>query len=91
MEIQDVQIWKNGTEKVANQLDLRIIADDLSTAATFYYSLSSGAIEEGASSEVLTDGNLTISGEDYQTWGDSGDINLEAYVWAAGKLSLTLV
>lgn len=91
MEIQGVQIWKNGTEKIANQLDLRIIADDLSTSATFYYSLSSGAVKGGASSEVLADGNLTISGEDYHTWGDSDDINLEAYVWAADQLSLTLI
>ena len=41
--------------------------------------------------QQLVDGNLSISGQDYQDWGKATDINLWAYEWAAGKLNLVLV
>jgi len=41
MKIQPVQSWQNGQAKEATEFDLRIINDNLSTSATFYYSLSS--------------------------------------------------
>jgi hypothetical protein len=43
------------------------------------------------SSEILTQGNLIISGEDYDNWNNETNINDAAYVWAAGKLGLTLI
>jgi len=39
--IQPVTSWQNGQEKQATIFDLRIVGDNLSTSATFYYSLSS--------------------------------------------------
>ena len=88
--IQPVQVWKNGEEKQANALNLILINDDLATSATFYYQLfASSTDEEGnVSSEQLADGNVGMSGEDYQNWDDSND---GAYNYCAGKLNLVII
>ena len=83
--IQPVLIWANGSNSQATQLSLTIINDNLSTSATLYYQLLS---EDGTQ---LAQGNLTIEGEEYQSWGEASDVNNEAYVITANKLSLTLV
>lgn len=88
--IQPVQVWKNGEEKQANAFNLILINDDLATSATFYYQLiASSSDEEGnVSTEQLADGNIGMSGEDYQNWDDSND---SAYQYCAEKLNLTIV
>jgi hypothetical protein len=81
-----------------------IVNDNLSTSATFYYQICNveetpaPPVEEGQgfsspiqTTQVLFNGNLTMSGEDYENWGDSGDINAEAYTWATQQLNLVLV
>ena len=83
--IQPVSIWNYGVISEATQLSLNIINDNLDTSATLYYQLLA---EDGTQ---LAQGNLTIDGEEYQTWGASSDINSEAYVIAATKLALTLI
>jgi hypothetical protein len=65
-----------------------IVNDDLSSSATFSYQLLNVTVN---GSQSLANGNLTISGTDYENWGNSGDINNEAYVWAAQQLNLTLI
>lgn len=88
--IQNVQVWKNGEEKQANTFNLILINDDLATSATFYYQLiAKSEDEEGnVSTEQLADGNVGMSGEDYQNWDDSND---GAYSYCAEKLNLTIV
>jgi hypothetical protein len=88
--IQQVQVWKNGEEKQANTLSLVLINDDLATNATFYYQLIASTLgEEGVVAiEQLADGNVSMSGEDYQNWDDSND---GAYTFCAAKLNLTIV
>jgi hypothetical protein len=83
--IQPVSIWANGFNSQATQLSLTIINDNLSTSATLYYQLLT---EDGTQ---LAQGNLTIDGEEYQTWGEAENINDAAYTIAATKLALTLV
>jgi len=83
--IQPVLIWANGVNSQATQLSLTIVADNLSTSATLYYQLLSEDRTQ------LAQGNLTIDGEEYQTWGEAYDVNNEAYVIAATKLALTLI
>jgi hypothetical protein len=83
--IQPVSIWANGVNSQATQLLLSIVNDNLQSFATLYYQLLS---EDGTQ---LAQGNLTIDGEEYQTWGASSDVNNEAYVIAANKLSLILI
>ena len=91
--IQPINVWVNGEQKVANQFNLRIIEDDLSNSATFYYELINQTIpDEGDPvNTVLANGNSSLSGEEYDAWDDSGDVNNEAYVLIAAKLNLTLV
>ena len=88
--IQNVQVWKNGEEKQANAFNLILINDDLKSSATFYYQLlASSTDEEGnVSTEQLADGNVGMSGEDYQNWDDSND---GAYNYCAGKLNLVII
>lgn len=84
-QIQPISIWANGVNSQATQLSLTLINDNLSTSATLYYQLLS---EDGTQ---LAQGNLTIEGEQYQSWGEASDVNNEAYVIAATKLALTLI
>ncbi len=39
----------------------------------------------------VAQGNLAMTGQDYIDWNDGPEINDEAFVWAAGKLNLTLI
>lgn len=91
-QIQPVTIWSNGTNSQANYFGLTIINDNLSTSATFYYQLFSCVDTDGTQNcTQLSDGNLTLSGAEYDAWGESGNINDDAYTICAGKLGLTLV
>lgn len=85
MNISPISIWVNGSNQTASQFLLNCIFDNLSNEAQFYYQL------QDASSIKLVDGNLVMSGADYQNWNDNPDINLAAYQWAALQLSITLI
>lgn len=92
-QIQPVNTWKNGEVKTANYLDLRIIADDLKASATMYYELKDlqtdiNGIEQHIS---ISDGNISIEGQEYENWGTTVDVNTDAYNIAASKLNLTLI
>jgi len=84
-QIQPVSIWYNGQMVQATLFNLVSISDNLSTSATFYYALLN------AEEVRLADGNLTMTGFDYEAYSTSPDSNSYAYNWAAGKLNLTLV
>jgi hypothetical protein len=89
--IQPVNIWSGGQSLQANNLDMYIINDNLSSSATFYYQLLKvETIDDNTSSQQLAQGNLTISGTDYDNWNTTPDINDAAFIWAAGQLNLTL-
>jgi len=90
MKISPISSWQNGQEKQGTEFNLRIINDDLSTSATFYYLISTEQTEE-AISQVLVDGNLTLSGADYQSWDSNVSANEWAYNWAAAQLKLTII
>jgi hypothetical protein len=78
--ISPVAIWDNGQVLEATILNAYCINDNLSTSGTFYYSLLS------SSSQQLTQGNLTMTGEEYQAW----QTNEYAYDWVAEQLNLTI-
>lgn len=100
--IEPVNIWVNGAVKQANVLNLYVVNDDLKSSCTFYYALlketettqespePSGESVTMKHQEMLTQGNIVMSGEEYDDWNIEEDINQAAYVWAADKLSLTL-
>ena len=90
-QIQPVSIWVNGQVKTGSWLNAYIINDNLSSSATFYWSILASGTEEGTAGEKLSEGNSTIDGENYIVWGESADINLAAYQWIASQLGLTLI
>ena len=90
--IQPVNIWSGGQSLQANNLDMYVINDNLSSSATFYYQLLKvETIDDNTTTQQLAQGNLTMSGTDYDNWNAAPDINDAAFVWAAGQLNLTLV
>lgn len=92
-QIEPVQIWMNGTNRTAEILDVRIINDDLATSCTFYWELkeaSTPATDDTPeqAGQQLAQGNISMSGEDYENWDNS---NEEAYEYIAEKINVTLV
>jgi hypothetical protein len=88
-QIQPVSIWYNGSFINANIFNLYSINDNLSNSATFYYALFSGTIEELGIK--LAEGNLTMTGFDYEAYSTSPDSNAYAYQWGATQLNLTII
>ena len=84
-QIQPVSIWYNGQIKQATQFDLTSVGDNLSTTANFYFWLAD------QNEMKLTDGNINMTGIDYETYSSSPDSNAYAYQWAATQLNLTLI
>jgi hypothetical protein len=78
--IQAVPIWNNGSSKNATILNAYSVSDNLTDSATFYYALLSSTLEQ------LAQGNLTMSGADYQAWQQ----NTFAWDWIASELNLTI-
>jgi hypothetical protein len=93
VQIEPIQIWVNGQNKTASILDARIINDDLATSCTFYWELKEASIpatedtpeQSGAS---LAQGNVSMSGTDYENWDNS---NEEAYEYIAEKINVTIL
>jgi len=80
-QIPPISIWDNGTVQEATVLNADVINDNLSTSATFYYTLLSESMQQ------LAQGNLIMSGDDYDAW----QTNDYAYDWVAGQLNLTII
>jgi hypothetical protein len=91
-KIEQVTAGKNGEQLEANLLNAYIINDNLATSCSFYYSLcASGEGTEAMPliiNQVVAEGNINMSGEDYLAWDNS---NEAAYVYIAEKLNLTLI
>jgi hypothetical protein len=81
-EIQPVIIWVNGNNLTAIWFQLHINYDNLIDTAVFYYALKDQDFN------IVTQGNITMSGADYLAWNGSNDY---AWNWAAKTLNLTLV
>jgi hypothetical protein len=79
-QITPISIWDKGTVQEAIILNAYCINDNLSTSATFYYSLLSDSLQQ------LAQGNLSMSGEDYIGW----QTNDYAYDWVATQLNLII-
>jgi hypothetical protein len=84
-QIQPVGIWYNGTIIQATIFNLTSVNDNLSSECTFLYQLYS------ADNIQLINGNITMTGFDYEAYSTSPDSNSYAYQWGATQLNLTLV
>ena len=78
--IQSVSIWANGALKNASILNAYSINVTLNQSATFYYALLSENMEK------LAEGNLSMTGEDYQNW----TTDEVAWNFIASSLNLTI-
>jgi hypothetical protein len=84
-QIQPVSIWYNGQIVQATIFNMVSINDNLTTSATFYYTLYVNPNYQVAS------GNLEMTGADYINYSTSTTANDFAYEWGAAQLNLTLV
>jgi hypothetical protein len=84
-EIQPVSIWYNGLMVMATIFNMNSINDNLTSSATFYYQLFT------SENIQVAEGNLTMTGFDYDAYSSSPDSNSYAYQWGATQLNLTLV
>lgn len=91
--IQPVEIWQNGQSETGNWIDASIVNDNLSDYAQFYWQISKVTTDADGNEtkQSLTQGNSTISGEDYVIWGETQDVNLAAYQYICSQLNLTLI
>jgi len=86
--IQPIQIWKNGALKTASILDAIIINDNMSSSCTFYWMLKEADTiveDQTITGDNLADGNVTMSGEDYQLWKGGNDY---AYNYIAKQINV---
>lgn len=79
--IKSISIWKNGSIQNGTFLNINIFRDNLKDSAIFGYQISADT------TEVLADGELTISGTDYEAWTD----NDYAWNYVAGKLGVEFI
>ena len=81
-QIEPIDVWQNGTTKTAVKLQAQGTSVTLGQAASFYWQLLT---EEGY---PVANGNLSISGEQYEAWGVSDDY---VYDIIAEDLNLVIV
>lgn len=86
-QIEPIQIWSNGVLKTASELDARIINDDLQSSCTFYWELKEASTEENAGVQ-LAQGNVTMSGQDYENWDGNNDL---AYAYIAQQINVIIL
>ena len=81
-QIEPIDIWQNGITKTAVKLQAQGTSVTLGQAASFYWQLLT---EEG---HQVANGNLGISGEQYDAWGADDDY---VYTIIAEDLNLTII
>ena len=84
-QIQPVSIWYNGQIVLANTFNMNSTNDNLVDIASFYFQLFD------ATTILVAQGNLTMTGADYINYSTSTTANDYAYQWGATQLNLTLV
>lgn len=90
-QIQPFQIWVNGQTKTASFLSGTAISDNLSDTCVFYWQLLEAIENTELAGQQLAQGNLTMTGTDYETYNSASDANEFAYTWIAEQLGLTLI
>jgi hypothetical protein len=85
--IKPLSIWSAGQTKTAEVIDARIVDDNMSSSAVFFWVLKE-ADTEARLGEVITQGNTTMGGQEYQDWNGGNDY---AYAFIAGKINVELI
>jgi hypothetical protein len=79
--IQPVQIWTNGETITANNLEAYSIYDNLETESKFYYQVQKDT-------QSLTNGNISIVGNDYELWMANNFSTEYALTYICNQLNL---
>jgi beta-lactamase class D len=95
-QIEPINVWVNGESKQAEYFQVTCINDNYENSATNYWQLFTKNVDaEGVESigEQVSQGNLTIQGEDYVLWGDQPAMSINAWIynWSASKLNLVIL
>lgn len=95
-QIQPVNIWINGENKVGEFFQVTCINDNYENSATNYWQIFTKVMDEEGNEkqgEQISCGNLTIDGQDYVNWGDQPAMAINAWIydWSASKLSLVII
>jgi uncharacterized membrane protein len=80
--IDSIRIWKNGVVYYADDINVVCVYDDLKTEAKFYYELRDDA------GEVVTNGNVTITGQRYKNYSTLANHTDRAVVLVMQELKL---
>lgn len=89
-QIEPVQIWTNGVSKTAEFLNANGNNVTLGVSAGFYWQLYTKVTDsEGneVAGEAISQGNLTMQGDDYQSWNQ----DTFAWEWVAEQLNLVIL
>lgn len=92
-QISPLSIWVNGETKSAEYLNAVCINLQLGSSAVFNYQLYAKTETEvdgemvASVGELLTSGNLEMSGDDYSNW-TTDDV---AWDWIASKLNVEII
>jgi len=84
--INEISIWDNGVIKKAFILDAYVVNLILNESATFYYGLFAQN-SDGTKGETLSQGNLSMTGQDYTNWLVDND----AWNYIAKCLNLVII
>ena len=86
-QIEPINIWVNGEIKTGVNFSVTCINDNYENSATNYWQVLD------ADGQGISQGNLSISGQDYIDWGNQPAmaINTWIYNWSATKLNLTII
>jgi hypothetical protein len=85
-QIKEVLIWQNGSTKRATIINAYVVNLILNQSATFYYGLSTQN-EDGSVGETISQGNLSMTGEDYARW----IIDNDAWDYIANSLNIEVI
>jgi len=80
-------IWTDGVLKQATVLFSQVNSDNLKDTAIFYFQLYE---QVDVNIMPLANGNITMSGIDYETYNTTNDANAFAWQWVASTLGLTI-
>jgi uncharacterized membrane protein len=80
--IDSIRIWKNGVVYFADDINVVCVYDDLNTEAKFYYELKDNF------GEVVTNGNVTITGQRYKNYSTLPNHTDRAVVLVMQELKL---
>lgn len=84
--VSPITIWDKGISKQATILNAYAVNLTLNTSATFYWEVST-TNQDGLKGELLSQGNLSMAGEDYVQWV----IDNDAWDYIAKCLNLVII